>query len=149
MFEFDTLMIKDNQLTEFSKKQENHLIDKIIFTQYGGYAPGIKFQLILTKDSITLQSNFFKNLKGKYIGINNSNFKILSKYLNEINFNSLSNHYSITCNDCSSIETEIIFEDGKSKKVYDYGEKGTLGLLRFYDIVKDILDKEKWKNIGN
>lgn len=148
LVKYDTLMVKNNQLTEFTNFSENHHIEKIIFTQHGGYDPGIEYQLILTKGSLILQSNFYKNLEGNYIIVDNANFKSISKYLNEINFNSLSNHYSISCHDCSSIETEIIFDNGKSKKVYDYGEKGTLSLVKFYEMIDYIMKQEKWEKIN-
>ena len=147
LIQYDTLMIKNNQLTEYTKSIKHYHIEKIIFKQNGGYAPGIKYQLTLTADSITLRSNFYKNLKGKYIGNNNSNFKILAKHLNEINFNSLSNHYSIDCSDCSSTETEIIFDNGKRKKIYDYGEKGSLGLVRFHGKINQMMTSQKWKKL--
>ena len=148
LVKYDTLMVKNNRLTEFTNFSKNHHIEKIIFTQHGGYAPGIEYQLILKKDSLILQSNFYKNLEGNYITVNKANFKSISKYLNEINFISLSNHYSISCNDCSSIETEIIFDNGKSKKVYDYGEKGTLSLVKFYEMIDYLMKQEKWEKIN-
>lgn len=148
ILKYDTLMIKDNKLTEFVTLTNKHDIEEIIFTQIRGYAPGIEYHLIVKKDSITLQSNFFKDLKGKYIGINNSTFKTLSKYLSDINFNRLQNRYSIGCSDCSTIETKIIFDNGKTKTINDYGERGTLGLVKFYEKVDYIMTHQKWKKIN-
>lgn len=147
MLQYDTLMIKNNELTEFTISTNNHHIEKITFTQNDGYTPGRIYNLTFKKDSIFLQSDFYKNLKGKYIGVDSSIFKNLSKYLNEINFSDLKDNYSIECSDCSSVETEIIFNNGKSKKIYDYGEKGTLSLLKFYEKIDKIINDQKWKKI--
>lgn len=148
ILKFDTLIVKNNQLTEFTKSVKNHTIEKVVFIQNGGFAPGKKYQLTLKKDSIILNSNFYKNLNGKYIGKNNSNFENIAKYLNEIHFNNLKDKYTISCSDCPSIETEIIFDNGKRKRIYDYGEKGTLGLLRFYEKIDTIMIQQKWKKIN-
>ncbi|MBD3906561.1 hypothetical protein NAL32_18170 [Chryseobacterium sp. Ch-15] len=145
ILEADTLMIKNNELTEFVNSTQNHHIEKIIFTKKGGYSPGIKYQLTLKKDSVILNSNFYKNLKGKYICKNNSKFEKAAKYLNEINFSDLKDNYFINCEDCSSIVTEITFDNGKSKKINDYGEKGSLNLLRFYEKKDSIMSQQKWK----
>ncbi|MCI3936591.1 hypothetical protein MQX03_05240 [Chryseobacterium aahli] len=86
LIQYDTLMIKNNQLTEFISSINKHHIEKIIFTQIGGYAPGIEYQLTLNKDSIILQSNFYKNLEGRYSGNNISSFKNIAEELNQIGF---------------------------------------------------------------
>ena len=146
MFQYDTLMIKKNQITEFTPTNNRH-IEKIVCHQNGGYAPGRIYSLTIKKDSTILHSSYYKDLKGKYFVIDNSSFKTLSKYLNEINFSNLKSRYSISCQDCSSIEIEITFDNGKTTKIYDYGEKGTLGLLKFYEKIDTIINKEKWKKI--
>ncbi len=147
MLQYDTLMIKNNQLTEFTSAK-NHHIERIIVTQNGGYAPGKIYRLILKKDSTILQSESYKNLKGKYVGIYTSSFKSLSQYLNQINFSNLKNRYSIDCQDCVSIEIEIVFDNGKTKKIYDYGEKGTLGLTKLYEQINTIMNNQKWDKIN-
>ncbi|WP_408086486.1 DUF6438 domain-containing protein [Chryseobacterium terrae] len=145
ILKFDTLMVKNNQLTEFTKLKKSHTIEKITFTQNGGFAPGKIYQIALKKDSVILNSNSYKNLTGKYIGENNSDFEKIKKYLNEISFTNLKDNYSISCSDCSSVETEVIFDNGKIKKVYDYGEKGTLSLLEFYKKIDTLIIQQKWK----
>ncbi|MBW8522950.1 hypothetical protein K0U91_15685 [Chryseobacterium chendengshani] len=147
ILKYDTLMIKNNQLTEFTSTNYHH-IEKIVFNQNGGYAPGRIYSLTLKKDSTILHSYYYKNLKGNYFGRDNLSFKNLSKYLNDINFSNLKNRYSIDCKDCSSIEIEIIFDNGKTTNIYDYGEKGTLGLTKFYGKIDTIMDKQKWKKVN-
>lgn len=143
----DTLMIKDNQLTEFTEPKNQHKIEKIIFTQIGGYAPGTEYQLTVQRDSIILKSDYFKNLKGTYFGIADSGFEHLSHDLNDINFNELQDHFSTESNDCPAIQTQIIFNNGKVKTIYDYGERGTLGLAKFYEKIDYLMNHQKWTKI--
>lgn len=147
ILKFDTLMIKNNQLTEFVNTKSKSNISEIIFTQYGGYAPGVYFTLSLKKDSINLNSKFYKKLEGKYLGNNKNDFENLALYLNNIDFKNLKERYAIGCHDCSAIETEIVYDNGKTKTMYDYGEKGSLGLLKFYDSIHAIMEKQKWQKI--
>lgn len=148
LIQYDTLMIKNNQLTELVTLNTEHHIERIIFTQIGGYVPGTEYQLTLNKDSIILQSNFYKDLKGKYEVSNSLNFEKISKYLNDINFSKLKDHYTFGCNDCAAIETKIIYDSGKIKVIHDYGQKGTLSLVKFYEKVDDIMREKKWQKIN-
>lgn len=145
LIQYDTLMIVNNQPTEYVKFNKKHTIKKISFTQYGGYSPRKEYQLTLKKDSILLQAKFYKNLAGKYRGTNNSIFKTLSNYLNEIDFNNLSNHYSIECSDCPAIEIEITFDNDKVKRIRDYGEIGSLSLIKFYKQIDKLMKTENWQ----
>ncbi|UJF29491.1 hypothetical protein L0B70_11705 [Kaistella sp. 97-N-M2] len=147
ILKFDTLMVRNNQLTEFVKTRSNNNISEIKFTQFGGYVPGIHFTLSLKKDSIILNSKFYKKLQGRYFGNNNQDFGNLALYLNDIDFKNLKERYSIGCCDHSAIETKIVYNNGKTKTIYDYGEKGSLGLLKFYDAIHSITEKQKWQKI--
>ncbi|WP_373709525.1 hypothetical protein [Kaistella sp.] len=147
VLKYDTLMIRNNELTEFVKTKSNQQISEIIFTQFGGYSPGVYYTLSLKKDSTLLNSRFYKKLDGKYFGNNNQNFKNFSSYLNNIDFKNLQDRYSDGCCDHSAIETKIVYANGKTKTIYDYGERGSLGLVKFYAAVRAIMEKEKWQKI--
>lgn len=86
-------------------------------------------------------------MEGKYLGNNNQDFKNFSSYLNCIDFKNLKERYSIGCCDHSAIETKIVYDNGKIKTIYDYGEHGSLGLVKFYGAVRVIMEKEKWQKI--
>ena len=147
ILKFDTLLVKNNQLTEFVNKRSNNNISEIKFTQFGGYAPGVYYTLTLKKDSIMLNSKFYKKLEGKFMGNNSQNFGNLTLYFNNIDFKNLKDKYFIDCYDCSAIETKIVYDNGKIKTIYDYGEKGSLGLVKFYESVHAIMEKQKWQKM--
>ncbi|WP_312075881.1 hypothetical protein [Chryseobacterium sp.] len=145
IFEFGTLTIKNNELVEYTDNIKKHNIEKIVFTQNGGYSPSRIYQLTLTENSTKLHSDYYKNLEGDFSGKHYNEFQKLSKYLNDIDFPKLSARYSDGCCDHSSVETEIVYNNGKSKKIFDYGEKGTLGLVKFYEMIKKIAETENWQ----
>lgn len=147
ILKYDTLIIRNNELTEFVGSQSRENISKIIFTKFGGYVPGLKYQLILTKDFVIINSKFYKQFEGKYVGNNNQKFNYLSSYLNEINFKNLKDKYFISCSDCSSFETKIIYGNNKTKTIYDYGERGSLGLVKLYESMNNLIENQKWKKI--
>lgn len=147
ILKFDTLMIRNNELTEFVKTENNHLISEIIFTQFGGYVPGVNYTLSLKKDSIILNSKFYKNLEGNFFGNNKQDFENLASYLNNIDFKNLQDKYFIECHDCPATEIKVVYDSGKIKTIYDYGERGSLGLVKFYAAVEAVIEKQKWQKI--
>jgi hypothetical protein len=72
-------------------------------------------------------------------------FENLALYLNSIDFKNLAERYSIGCCDHSAIEIKIVYDNGKVKTIYDYGEKGSLGLVKFYESIHVIMEKQKWQ----
>ena len=148
ILKYDTLTIRNNELIEFVNTKSKHHINEIVFTQFGGYAPGTKYTVSLKKDSLTLNSKFYKKLEGKYLGNNNQDFQNLTLYLNNIDFLNLKNRYAIGCFDCSAIETKVVYGNGKTKTIYDYGERGSLGLVKFYNSIHEIMEKQKWQKIN-
>ncbi|GEM_PF-3096449 len=147
VLKYDTLIIRNNQLTEFVKAKNNHTISEIIFTKFGGYSAGIEYTVNYKKDSIILNAKNYKNLHGTFFGNNIQNFKNLGLYLNTIDFKNLKERYSVGCCDHSAIETKILYDNGKVKTIYDYGEKGSFGLLKFYDSIHAIMEKQKWQKM--
>lgn len=144
---YDTLKIKNNELTEFVKTKTGQQISEIIFTKFGGYSPGVYYTLSLKKDAIILNSRFYKKLEGNFYGNNNLHFENLSLYLKNIDFKNLKDKYFIECSDCPAIETRIVYDNGKTKTIYDYGEKGSLGLVKFYAAIHALMEKQNWKKI--
>lgn len=147
VLKYDTLMIRNNELTEFVKTKSNQQISEIIFTQFGGYSPGVYYTLSLKKDSIILNSKFYKNLEGNFFGNNKQDFENLASYLNNIDFKNLQDKYFIECHDCPATEIKVVYDSGKIKTIYDYGERGSLGLVKFYAAVGAVMEKQKWQKI--
>ena len=143
----DTLMIKNNVLTEFVLPHKTHSIDKIIFRKIAGYAPATIYELTLKKDSLILNSKYYEKFRGKFFLKENSDFSKIAHYLNEINFTKLKDKYFTTSSDSPAIKTNIFYDNGKIKTIYDYGEKGTLSLVNFYEKMDTLTKSKKWQPI--
>ncbi len=49
------------------------------------------------------------------------------------------------CNDCGAKEITIFYGNNSKKTIYDYGERASLNLARFYDNIDDFMKKAKWE----
>lgn len=146
IFDIDTLMIKNNELMEYYSNSKKHNIEKIIFTKNEFHPLKRIYQLTLTKDSLILHSDHYKNLKGDFLGDNYSSFQKLTKNFNEVNFSRINDRYPFSSEDFL-VATEIIFDNGKSKEIYDYNGKRFLWLMNFYEKIDTLMAKQKWTEI--
>lgn len=138
--------IKNKQIKEVAENK-NLPISKIVLKDINGWT-GENYTIELKKDSIILNSKFYNDLKGKYFAKKNLEFQNLSKYLNEIGFSDLNDKYSIMCNDCGAKEITIFYGNNSKKTIYDYGERASLNLARFYDKIDEIMKDLKWQKIN-
>ena len=91
--------------------------------------------------------NDLEEKKGKYKTIiQKQNFDQLITLLNYIDFENLKDNYSVYHTDDASIDIKIIYDNGKEKQIHDYGEIGTYGLVRIYDIIKELRFNQDWTN---
>ncbi|KQS92586.1 hypothetical protein [Chryseobacterium sp. Leaf394] len=146
LFDIDTLMIKNNELMEYYSDSKKHTVEKIIFTKNEHFPPVRLYQLTLTKDSLILHSDHYKNLKGNFSGDGYYSFEKMVNGLNQVNFIKINEKYPFS-NDDFSESTEIIFDNGKSKKFYDYNGKRYLFLMNFYEKIDTLISNQKWTEI--
>ncbi|HEX7870144.1 MAG TPA: hypothetical protein VF455_08515 [Chryseobacterium sp.] len=146
IFDIDTLMIKNNELMEYYSKSKKHKIKKIIFTQNKLFTTKKNFRLTVTEDSLLLNSDSYKSLRGNFSGEDYTGFQKLTNNLNEVNFSKINNRYPFWSDDFS-VATEITFDNGKSKEIYDYNGKRYLWLMNFYEKIDTLMTKQKWAQI--
>ncbi|MCE3076141.1 DUF6438 domain-containing protein [Chryseobacterium gwangjuense] len=146
IFDVDTLMIKNNELMEYYSKIKKHKIKKIIFTQNKLFSTKKIYRLTLTEDSLLLNSDHYKNLRGNFSGEGYAGFQKLANDLNEVNFSKINDRYPFWSDDFF-VATEITFDNGKSKEIYDYNGKRYLWLINFYEKIDTLMAKQKWVEI--
>lgn len=73
-------------------------------------------------------------------------FQKLANDLNEVDFMKISERYPFS-NDDFFVATEVMFENGKSKKLYGYNGKRYLWLVNFYENADYLVTQQKWKKI--
>ncbi len=58
--------------------------------------------------------------------------------------NSTKDKYAVNWTDDQASILEITFDNGKVKKIYDYGLIGTFGLDRVYQLLFKLRENQKW-----
>jgi hypothetical protein len=81
--------------------------------------------------------------------IDTLHYNKLIRVLNYIDFSNLRDDYRVTWTDDQSSTLIITYDDGKTKKIYDYGEVGTHGLSMVYSMLYDMRKNQMWKSLGH
>ncbi|WP_270087344.1 DUF6438 domain-containing protein [Sphingobacterium sp. SYP-B4668] len=108
------------------------------------------YTLSIEKDGkATLDAkNHLKNkLQGKYIAsVSPKELHTVFKMLQDMKFSSLEDSYgSRNVTDLPSVNTAVVYEGGASKKINDYGNRGTPELSTFYAHMDELLYRLKWE----
>ena len=67
------------------------------------------------------------------------------QYLNDIDFPNLKDNYAVAWTDQPTNTLTILYDNGKSKSIKDYGAKGNFGLMGLYGILFNLRYSEKWE----
>ena len=152
-------------LVEYHPNPSHHSIQKIEFTTDMCYGTCPVFTLKLNKSGssafIAENYNFFKRddpdfekkshkafKKGEgtfKTEIKKADFLNLEILLNYLNFTELKEHYAVHWTDSQTATLIITYDNGKIKKVEDYGLSGTYGLKRLYNLLFDMRFNQDWK----
>lgn len=137
---------------------KHHRIEKIQFSASPCFGTCPWFEMILERDRdswlIAKSHNFEKKsmldtlpfkeegaFKGK---IKETAFDDIEALLNYIDFVNLRDEYTVRHTDDTSASVIITYDDGKVKRIYDYGQTGTYGLMAFYKKIADLRFSQKW-----
>jgi hypothetical protein len=143
----DTLIYKYGGFIELNKSRLRPPIKSLFFEASSclGICPAFKMNIF--KDGTAYYvADFFNNEEGNFRAT------IKPKDLNEIlglvsylNVSNLENTYSELAADMPTAYLTIYFENGSIKKISDYGQQGTLGLVRLYKLLFQLRESQKWK----
>lgn len=143
----DTLLYKYGAFVELNTTKLSPAVKSVFFetTSCLGFCPVFKI-------------NLFNNSNGyytpEYWNEKEGNFQAMvrRKELNEIfglirylGFPALKNYYSTEGTDYPSCSTTVFFTDGSVKKIVDYGQQGTQGLVRLYKLFFLLRENQDWK----
>lgn len=154
-------------LVEYNPNPTHHSIQKIEFTTDMCYGTCPVFTLKLNKSGssefIAENYNFFKHddpdfekkshkafKKGEgtfKTEIKKSDFQNLENLLNYLNFRGLKEHYAVHWTDSQTADLIITYDNGKIKKIKDYGLSGTYGLKRLYNLLFDMRFNQEWRKV--
>lgn len=166
-----TLTYKDkyHDFIEYNTQPEKHSIKSISYKTEPCYGTCPIFELELNKNDTskftavifnfiddndrkaenTALKNFNKGIKeGVFESqIKTSDFIALEELLNYINFSKLKDYYSISATDNAGSTLTILYDNGKTKEIGDYGLVGTYGLKNLYRILFDLRFNQEWRKI--
>ncbi len=147
------LVYEYGDFIEVNNNPYQHAIEKIIFTQSKGNFESPAYNLSITNDKSAIwawDSKYYNVVKGKEVKgsyetkLINYNYSYLIQLLNYIDFENLDNNYSVPWTDDLSCVIMITYDNGKVKRISDYGCMGTFGLQRTYKILFKLWDTQDW-----
>ncbi|MGV3461426.1 MAG: DUF6438 domain-containing protein [Flavobacterium sp.] len=153
------LIYNSGHFVEYNPTPAHHNITKIQFdaSPCFGVCPWFEMVLERSKDSwfIAKSYNFgkpkfvddtpFKEEGTFKTTVSNAGFDDLTTLLNYIDFENLRESYTVNHTDAPSASIIITYDDGKTKRIHDYGQNGTYGLQAFYQKMMDLRFSEKWE----
>ena len=87
-----------------------------------------------------------KEIKGKYkTTIKDKDFDEIINLMNDIDFPNLNNNYTIGRKDYPSCFLTITYDNGKVKRIRDYGLSGTSELKELYNLMFELRFNQEWE----
>lgn len=134
--QYSILLYKYGGFVEYNPKPIDYGIDSI--TIKTGYCFGscpVFEMTINNKRQVFYNAINYNKQTGKYKGsINNSKFDTLIDLVNYTDFPSLKDSYEVDWTDDQTATLTIYYNQGAKKEITDYGEIGTFGLERIYNM---------------
>ncbi len=144
----DTLTYKFDSFVELnSTKTRRGDIASVSFRTIGCHGECPVFNLEISKEGkMNFEGICFTNYIGKSSDIiSRKKRKRIFELLNYIEPMRLKRNYTVPWSDDSEMLTTIVFKDGSSRTIDDYGMVGTFGLMSLYDKVIAIAAETDWK----
>lgn len=158
------IMIKDTStvaltylkdvFVEHNPKPVFHAIEKIEYFTSPCYGTCPVFQLTLTEDKTGYFIPKLHNFSDDYDGQKDEGFfttSVASEKYNEItalltylDFENLDDYYSLSSTDHPGCTLRITYDNGHVKEIGNYGQEGTYGLMKVYQLLADLRFNQKW-----
>jgi Domain of unknown function (DUF6438) len=142
-----TLIYKFGDFVELGGPVREHKIERIRYETSGCFGTCPSFELDIKADRTTIYNALhYNNPDGKFKGvIDEASYNQLVGLLNYIDFPNLKDSYAVNWTDDAGCTLTITYDGGKVKKISDYGELGTFGLTRVYDMLFALRENQVWK----
>lgn len=152
-----TLIYKFNSFLEYNPKPKKQKIEKIEYKTGICFGSCPEFDIIIETNRhstfIARSFNFsdemdFETPEGFFeTTLNTTHYNEITEILNYIDFENLKNDYEVSWTDDHSCSLSITYNQGKIKKIDDYGLQGTYGLSLLYKKLFDLRFNQNWKPI--
>lgn len=142
----DTLLFKFGAFIELSRKISRPI--KSIFYETSGClggCPVFKMNIFKSGQAYYTASSFSDKEGNFQTKIKEQQLKEIFDLLSYLNLDHLENYYTESATDYPTCNLSIFFEDGSVKNINDYGEHGTLGLVKLYDLLFALREHQDWQ----
>ncbi|MEN8194327.1 MAG: DUF6438 domain-containing protein, partial [Bacteroidota bacterium] len=151
--EKELLVYKFESVIEYNENPSNYEIENIFFYTSKCYGPCPSFELEIDSSREAyfnaISDNRIKRgeseLRGEYFTtIDSIHYNKLIEILNYLSFEKLKHSYSVNWFDDQDCLLEIVYGEGKIKRIDDYGLIGTYGLRKVYRLLFDLRFNQNW-----
>ena len=143
----DTLIYKYGGFIERNNRKFSPSVKSISFSTTMCFGTCPVFELNISSDG---KANYLAQMYNNKLG--NFTTTLRPKELKEVwglikylNISHLNDSYYVPATDMATSYLRIHFSNGSSKTIEDYGERGTLGLVRLYRLLFDLRENQNWK----
>ena len=143
----DNLIFRSGAFIEFNPEPSSKSISTIKFVSEGCFYRCAKFEMVIEDDGkvIFKPKKYWEKSKRKQIAqLENNELDLLIDLIQYLDIENLNENYEVTWNHQVTVSLEIELSDGSSKKITDYGMRGTLGLRHLYRILFKIIETNEW-----
>jgi len=143
----DTLILKFGDFVEFNSKTDNLKIKEIKLKTSGCFGRCPIFEITVLSDrSATYNAIKFNDRQGLFKAkIDSISFYKLLKTINYIKLLSLKDYYSVDWTDDETVDIEVLYDNGRLKRISDYGAIGTFGLENLYNQIFGLRTTQGWR----
>lgn len=143
------LIYKFNRIIEYNINPTQNAIRniKIKFGECFGTCP--VFEMSITEDRVIVYNAVNYNERAGIFKatISQTDWQLLCDLLNYINFEKLSERYSVNWTDDASATLDIHYNSNSVKHIQDYGQQGNLGLEAVYSTISSWRKTQSWQKL--
>ena len=143
------LIYQYNSFIESNPNPVKHTIQNISYSTDGGFGTCPIYNLTInSKREAIYQPKMYCGDTGTfYLTIDTASYNQIIELLNATNFPALSDKYAVEWTDDDTCYLAVSYDNGKEKKIEDYGKQGTYGLSALYSELSKLRKTQKWKRI--
>ncbi|MEO6723200.1 MAG: DUF6438 domain-containing protein [Ferruginibacter sp.] len=143
----DTLIYLFGGFVELNTKKFSPPVKSFFFQTSLCFGDCPQFQLKVSRDgSANYNAGMYSGKEGYFeTTIKPQHLDQTLSLIHYLNIPDLKSNYECLVTDLPSCTLKVYFEDGTIKELYDYGQQGTLGLVRLYKILFALRENQEWK----
>lgn len=143
----DTLVFHEGQLVEYNPAPHDYRIERVEYSAGACFGTCPIYTLALTAaGAATYRAEEFVPRKGTFTAtVPAPARQQLWHLLNYLDFPRLQDSYTLPITDMSTGTLTITYAGGRVKTITDYGQQGTLGLGRAYELLEVLRTSQRWK----